>query len=375
MATSNGYSFGAAAAILGISESRLRYWSQSGFIGPSLREGAKQVFSFQDLAAVKAAKELVDRGFSTADVRSALDRVRAVLPGMDRPLEHLRVAFNGTELVLVEDGAAFALSGQRVFDFGLGELRARATGWGRTTPIPLTARAGRDAEGHGPTDVEADAPHDQAATRASDDDGDAANVETGQAGNVSADLAPVHAKANGPRATQAKTSRGAATTATKPRHAYDWFQDALRLERGGRTDEAAASYRRALKLDPGLGAAHTNLGRLAHSRGDVAEARASFEAALALDPEQPEARYNLAHILCEAGEMELGAAELRRVVQLAPDFADAHFNLATALEALGGKRQAREHLERFLALGTSSAAGSDDPFRRDANERIARLSV
>ena len=99
------------------------------------------MYSFQDLAAVKAAKELVDRGFSTADIRKAIDRVRASLPDIDRPLEHLRVAFDGKELVLVEDGAAFALSGQRVFDFGLGELRARATGWGRTTPTPLPATA------------------------------------------------------------------------------------------------------------------------------------------------------------------------------------------------------------------------------------------
>ncbi|HEY0708572.1 MAG TPA: tetratricopeptide repeat protein [Polyangia bacterium] len=347
MATGNGYGFGAAAAILGISESRLRYWSQSGFIGPSLREGGKQVFSFQDLAAVKAAKELVDRGFSTADVRRALDHVRTILPGMDRPLEHLRVAFNGTELVLVEDGAAFALSGQRVFDFGLGELRARATGWGRTTPLPLQASGGEP--------------------------------NPAENGTESTDLE----SALGPTPTPAPRSGAPATGAdktgtkgSKTRNAYDWFQEALRLERAGKFDDAAAAYRRALKLDPGLGAAHTNLGRLAHGRGDVAEARASFDAALAVDPEQPEARYNLAHILCEAGEMELGAAELRRVVQLAPDFADAHYNLATALEALGGKRQAREHLERFLQLlPASGGTATDTTFRQDASERIARLSA
>ena len=31
--TGMGYGFGAAAAILGVSESRLRYWSQVGFVG------------------------------------------------------------------------------------------------------------------------------------------------------------------------------------------------------------------------------------------------------------------------------------------------------------------------------------------------------
>jgi tetratricopeptide (TPR) repeat protein len=301
-AASTGYGFGAAAAILGVSESRLRYWSQVGFVGPSTREQGKQVYSFQDLAAVKAAKELVDRGFSTADIRRAIDRVRASLPDIDRPLEHLRVAFDGKELVLVEDGAAFALSGQRVFDFGLGELRARATGWGRTTPTPIAAGADTDA----PVD-----------------------------------------------------------------NAFGWFQEGLRREREGAEDKAAAAYRRALKLDPGLAAALTNLGRLAHGRGEVAEARGSFEAALALDPDQPEARYNLAHLLIEAGEMDLAAAELRRVLQLDPDFADAHFNLASALEALGGRRQARNHLQRYLELAAGAPEG--DPFTSEARQRLAAL--
>jgi DNA-binding transcriptional MerR regulator len=330
MTIGQGYSFGAAGAILGISESRLRYWSQSGFLGPSLREGGKQCYSFQDLAAVKAAKELLDRGFSTADVRHALDRVRTTLPGIDRPLEHLRVAFNGRELVLVEDGAAFALSGQRVFDFGLGELRARATGWGRTTPLPRAAASADDAELPSPL------PRRPGKTDKTDQ------------------------------------------TDNRPKNAYDWFQEGRRQEAEGRVDDAAAAYRRALKLDPGLGAGHTNLGTLAHRRGDVAEARASFEAALAVDPEQPEARYNLASLLCEAGELELAAAELRRVVELAPDFADAHFNLAAALEALGGRRQAREHLERFVSLTATVVRDNDVASLQalsDARERIARLGA
>jgi tetratricopeptide (TPR) repeat protein len=302
-AADDGYGFGAAAAILGVSESRLRYWSQIGFVGPSFLKGGKQVYSFQDLTAVKAAKELVERGFSTADIRKAIERVRARLPGIDRPLEHLRVAFDGKELVVVEDGAAFALSGQRVFDFGLGELRARATGWGRTTPI--------------------------------------------------APLPPVGESGEHPL----------------PDSAYGWWREGLHAERDGRDDQAMHAYRRALKLDPGLGAALTNIGGLAHRRGDFAEARASFEAALALDPDQPEARYNLAHLLIEAGEVELGAAELRRVLELAPDFADAHFNLATALEGLGGRRQAREHLLRFLEL----APGEDDDWTHEARTRLSQL--
>ena len=57
------YSFGGAAKILDIPESKLRYWAQVGFVGPSGRRAGRPVFSFQDLVSIKAAKELVDRGF------------------------------------------------------------------------------------------------------------------------------------------------------------------------------------------------------------------------------------------------------------------------------------------------------------------------
>jgi DNA-binding transcriptional MerR regulator len=70
------YTFSAAARILGLSESKLRYWSQSGFVGPSLKREGRQVYSFQDLVGVRAAKELVDRGFQPAQIRKVLEQVR-----------------------------------------------------------------------------------------------------------------------------------------------------------------------------------------------------------------------------------------------------------------------------------------------------------
>ena len=120
------YSFGAAARILGIPEAKLRYWSQSGFVGPSLLRQGRQVYSFQDLVSVRAAKELVDRGFQPAQIRKALDQVKSKLPALDRLLEKLRVTWDGSALALVDDGATFEVSGQRRFDFGLSDLADRA---------------------------------------------------------------------------------------------------------------------------------------------------------------------------------------------------------------------------------------------------------
>ena len=304
MASEQEFTFATVSRILGVPEAKLRYWSQSGFVGPSQRRGARQTFTFQDLVAVRAAKELIERGFSPAQIRKALDSVRAALPAVDRPLERLRVAWDGNKLALVADGAAFEITGQRLFDFGLGDLAARAASIA-ALPTPRPALTNPDG------------------------------IE---------------------------------------RSAYQWFTFAMAREAEAKTDEAAAAYRHALAADPGLAAAHTNLGRLAYAAGDAGAARASFDAALALDPEQTEARYNLARILHELGEVELAASELRRVVQTAPDFADAHYNLATALEHLGSQRQAVEHLRRYMAL---AADGGEEltPWVEEALARLERLQT
>ena len=304
MASEQEFTFATVSRILGVPEAKLRYWSQSGFVGPSRRHGARQTYTFQDLVAVRAAKELVERGFSPAQIRKALDSVRAALPTVDRPLERLRVAWDGDTLALVADGATFEVTGQRLFDFGLGDLAARAAS---IAALP-TARPGLP----NPDGVE--------------------------------------------------------------RSAYQWFTFAMAREADGKKDEAVAAYRQALAADPGLAAAHTNLGTLAYEAGDAGTARASFDAALALDPEQTEARYNLARILHEMGDVELAASELRRVVQTAPDFADAHYNLATALEHLGSQHQAVEHLRRYMAL---AADGGEEltPWVEEALARLERLQA
>jgi tetratricopeptide (TPR) repeat protein len=314
----NAFSFAAAARILGLPESKLRYWSQSGFVGPSLRRYGRQVYSFQDLVSVRAAKELVERGFQPAQIRKALEQVRAKLPALDRPLEKLRVTWDGSSLALVDDGGTFEVSGQRRFDFGLSDLAVRAT-----EVLALS------------------------------------------------DVRPSGAEAS----TQAPSTQAPSVQASGVRCAYDWFASGLAKEAEPDGSAAAeADYRKALALDPGLAAAHTNLGGLAYRRGDLGEACAEFEAALALDPEQPEARYNRATILYRRGEIEDATSELRRVVAQNPWFADAHFNLATALEKLGSKRQAAQHLGRYIDLEMQAEA-PNDVWLDEAQARLQRLGV
>jgi len=281
-ATRSGYGFAAAAAILGISESRLRYWSQSGFVGPSLRTGGKQVYSFADLVGAKAAKELVERGFAPADIRRALEHVRAHLPDVDRPIDHLRVAFDGRELVVVDEGGAFALSGQRVFDFGLGDLRARAASWGskpagETTPPPETTAYECLQEG---LRLERDGKPD------------AATLAYRKALVLDAGLAAAHANLG-----------------------------ALAHARGA-IAEARASFEAALALDPEQPEARYNLAHLLLEAGDVELAAAELRRVLQLRPDFADAHFNLATALETLGGRRQAREHLLRYLELVAADAD-----------------------------------------------------
>jgi tetratricopeptide (TPR) repeat protein len=306
------YTFAAAAKILDVNESKLRYWAQTGFVGPSSRRAGKPVFTFQDLVSIKAAKELVDRGFKAGEIRKALEAVRSSLPHVDRPLDRIRVAFDGDRLVVVDEGGSYETSGQKMFDFGLAELRTTARQIAEVRPRAQT---------------------------------------------------PVGAAAPPKRTAYDWFAEGTLR------------ESGMNLEPGGADGDAQAEacYQKALALDAGLAAAHANLGAIAHRRGDAAEARAAFERALAIDPDQAEARFNLANLILESGDLELAVAEFRRVLQVAPDFADAHYNLAVALERLGGRAQARAHLEKFLSF-EHDGAESPSPWAEQARTLIARLA-
>src|ERR1019366_4202767 len=105
-----------------------------------------------------------------------------------------------------------------------------------------------------------------------------------------------------------------APPAERPKGAYDWFAAGVDKEGAGELAPAAGCYRKALDADPGLAAAHSNLGGVAFRQRNMTQASIEFEAALALDPEQPEARYTLPRRLYQKGEAQPSAAELRRVV-------------------------------------------------------------
>jgi tetratricopeptide (TPR) repeat protein len=292
------YSIPEVAKLFAVQESRLRYWMQTGFVGPTVRKNSRFYYTFRDLCAVKAAKDLLAAGLSAQKVRKNLEALRRSLPGDVHPALRMRVCSDGDNVVAIADDVAFVPStGQVVMAFN------------------LPALGGQIAELR------------------------KIEIERAEAG-----ITPIT-----PMEVVAET-----TEATLGPTAYCSFMEACAAEDRGDLEDAERLYRKALDVDPQLASAMTNLGNLRHRAGDTAEARKLYEKALEHDPGLAEARYNLGNLLEDLGETDLAISELVRVCQQAPDFADAHYNLGIALVRAGSKARARRHLHRYLELDTQS---------------------
>lgn len=313
------YSIKDAARIFDLQPSRLRYWAQTGFVGPSVRRGGRVYYTFQDLISLRAAKDLLNAGMSMQKVRKNLESLRALLPDVAHPASKMRICSDGETVVAVDRGVAFEPStGQTVMSFEIDTLSSAVADVLAmpTLPTPAERPVSRGAASIAPNiaDITGHAP--AAAAPSAIDDGP--------------------------------------TEAYLPSTAYQSFVQACEAEDQGDAAGAETLYRQAVVRQPSLAAAHTNLGNLLYRRGDVAGARTAYERALEHEPTQPEARFNLGNLLEDIGETERAIAELRRVCWTTPDFADAHYNLALMLARVGGNAQACKHLQRFLELDTGS---------------------
>ncbi|MCS6797257.1 MAG: tetratricopeptide repeat protein [Myxococcota bacterium] len=133
--------------------------------------------------------------------------------------------------------------------------------------------------------------------------------------------------------------------------AYTLYLEGCKLDEDAATLERAEElYREALRVDPTLACALTNLGNVRHRRGAPHEAEELYRQALRIDAAQPEAWYNLGYIAFERGQYEQAAAHFRTAIGHDPGFADAHFNLAMTLEELGRHREAVTHWRTYLRL-------------------------
>ncbi len=142
----------------------------------------------------------------------------------------------------------------------------------------------------------------------------------------------------------------------------------------GLTDEAAAEYREAIRLDPGYVKSYLNLGAVLSETGRTNEAMDVFRSALRRNPAYASARINLAMVLKGAAEFERALSQIDTVLAAEPQNAMALKERGLILyragrgeeavpwleEALRWDEGGRERSEVEFYLGLIAGAGSPE---------------
>lgn len=276
-----GYGVREVAGLFALAEHRLRYWSQTGFIVPSLRREGRGLYSFRDLVAIKVAKALVDDGVSLRRIRRSLALLRANLPGVDTSLARLRVRCDDDRVIVDEGERSFeADSGQLVLDFSIAALREQVA-----SVIALPSRE----------------PADDGPRTAHDWFRRGCEIEQERAG-APADLAGLSA------------ARHAYETALglDPTLAAAWTNLGGLLAELGDQEGAREHFEEALRCDPDQVEALCNLAELAMREGDHESAISTYRHVLRTTPDWLEAHYGLARALLAVGGKLQALAHLER---------------------------------------------------------------
>ena len=115
-------------------------------------------------------------------------------------------------------------------------------------------------------------------------------------------------------------------------------------------EDAAKTYRDALKLDPSIAEVHFNLGVVLGHLGKADEAIASYRKALSIRPNLDAAWFNLGFALQEKGAFEEAAGCYRKALAIAPGFYEAHGNLGVVLQKQGKLEEAVESYQLALRI-------------------------
>jgi tetratricopeptide (TPR) repeat protein len=294
------YSTREVAKLLGLSLAQVRSCVKAAFVSPQAGPGGDLLFSFQDLVLLRTAKGLLEARVPRRRIRMALDGLQSQLP-QGQPLTAVRISAQGHNVVARDRGEAWhPESGQTLLDFDVADLAQAATALtrrGAAAPPPSQAPASSQEKVR---------------------------------------------QESGPQSTEAT--------------AADWYEHAVALEED-QPQEAVDAYRRVLDLDPGLAAAHLNLGRLLHEGGDPAGAEKNYRQALAIRSDDALAAYNLGVALQDQRRPEEAVAAYERALAQDPALADAHFNLSGLYEELGDKTAAFRHLRTYHTLSGDGGHG------------------
>ncbi len=135
-----------------------------------------------------------------------------------------------------------------------------------------------------------------------------------------------------------------------PRNPQACFDVAWLLEKSGDVDQAITYYRKSIESDPAGADAYNNLGVLLNKRKDYKEGIASLIKTLELQPNNPQANYNLALANFELKRIDPAIRYAKEAVRLKPDYVEAQTILGVLLMGKDMLKESAECLGKAISL-------------------------
>lgn len=271
------YTQSEVSRLLGLSNGKLRSLDRAGIASPTGRRNGRRAYTFSDLIALRAARDLLGNHIRIRDVSRAIRRIRETLPKVTRPLSELRIVSDGRQVVVrTEKGPFEPLTGQRVLDFEVQKLHEDVVRLLRPTAGRDRARIAYELY------LEASQLDEELETM------DEAEQLYRRALKYDPWLAIVY------------TNLGN-----------------IRFRRGDET-QAEQLYRSALDIEKSQPEAQYNLGYMMMHRGQSDEAVAFFRGAIESDPRFADAYFNLAMALEQASKRDQACVAWQRYLDIEP---------------------------------------------------------
>ena len=263
--------------LLGISPGRLRSLDRAGIVPPTGRRKGRRAYTFQDIIALRAARDLLTQKVRLRDVSRAIDNIRSSLPKVTRPLSELRIVSDGKRVVMKSSAFSYEpITGQMLLDFDVKALRDDVVRVLRPVAGKERARTAYDLYVQGSQLDEDPATLDQAEAlykRALELDPWLAIAYT--------NLGNIRFRRGDDEAAEKLYGKALSLDAKQPEAQYNLGY--VMLERG-HPDEAVRYFKGAIASDPQFADAYFNLAMAYEQAGDPAKARPSWRKYLEIEP-------------------------------------------------------------------------------------------
>ncbi len=140
------------------------------------------------------------------------------------------------------------------------------------------------------------------------------------------------------------------TVKLRPNYAEAWNNLGMIAGQEGNAEEAAKNFQQALLLRPNYATALVNLGNIYRRQKAFAQAQDVLNQAIAIQPDDPEINYNLGMLYAQQGQMEQAADYLARAIEARPDYPEALNNLGVIFVRGQDYAKAEEQFKTCMRL-------------------------